>query len=229
MDMLNCQDQSFFDEMSTYIEDDLLKLPLFYQVQLLTVYSQRGIQNPLFLCKVINAVNRNNQDISLGQYSQLWSLIANIWQKFPSKEQKKDGQPDSPVNVSLQLLVSSLMKLIPSSKYIKPSRLNLDELNKIILALASIRVKEFHFVENFLKAGTNILKAGGQKFKPEDVINFTKASYGYSNSLENYFQIAHKYCEANYAQFTPEEIMTLKKIFSLRQDILSQSSPFFKY
>ena len=60
MDMLDCQDQGFFDEMSTYLEDDLLKLSLFYQVQLLSLYSQKGLENPLFLCKVINAVNRNS-------------------------------------------------------------------------------------------------------------------------------------------------------------------------
>lgn len=121
------------------------------------------------------------------------------------------------------------MKLVPNSKYIKPSRFNLDELNKIVLALASIRVKDFTFVEHFLKAGVHILKTRGSAFHNQDVISFAKASYGYSNSLESYFQIVHKYCEANYAQFTPEELLTLKKLFSLRKDILSQSSAFFKY
>lgn len=227
--MLHCNDQAFFDEMSEYIEDQILQMSLYYQVSILSVYCHRGLDNPLFLAKVINGISRNSADLNLTLYAQLWTLTAKLSLHFPKQENLPDGEIESATSVALQMMQGSLMKLVPRSKFIKPSRFNLDELNQIILSLAGLRVKDFSFVENFLQAGAIILKNKPERISNnQEIIDFVKACYGYSNSLEQFFIICHTYCEVNFSQFTPEELLVLKKIFNLRTDIIKQSSPFFK-
>lgn len=83
MDMLHCKDQDFFDEMSDYIEDQILQMSLYYQVSILGVYSIRGLKNSLFLSKVINAISRNSAQLNLTLYCQMWSLTAKLQKEFP--------------------------------------------------------------------------------------------------------------------------------------------------
>ena len=174
-------------------------------IEILNLIIEYFPEDKTLIKEVMGRLFLNKGHISSNNYIDLWLLLAYL--------QKKNS------SFAYKPIVEELCVIGNSSLYISVSNMHGQQLLKIFISLANLRVEN----KDFVLAILNHLTPKLDTLTNDEVINLFKVFFVYSNLFENYYLVIHKELLKRLTSYTYDDLASLKQIFVLKKDLFGDS------